>query len=122
MSGIDSTANCTQCGAPRTRGLAACNYCKAAYAGVVAGVYCPHCAALNVPRRTTCAACQADMTHHCQRCHHRTALDLVACAYCHHPFPHGNSGHHTPPGSRSGATVANNPCAVMGSLDDIFDS
>lgn len=125
MSGYDHHA-CPTCGAKHTPGLAACAYCKTAYPGIARGVKCLRCSALNAARQRECAHCHGDMTRACRVCEHLSPPDLAACGHCHHPFEHANQATQAKggakEGSRSGATMANDPCGVMSSLDDILGS
>lgn len=77
---------CETCGAPPEAGLAACTYCKTAYAGVTAGVTCPRCRAPNAAGNTWCARCHQAITRACVFCQTVSPLDKAACVRCREPF------------------------------------
>ena len=77
---------CQTCGAGPIPGLAACPYCRCAYAGVEAGITCPACQSINAKGRTVCAQCNGSLMRVCVFCNASTLLDLPACTRCHEPF------------------------------------
>ena len=82
----DHDHDCQTCGAAPVSGLAACPYCRAAYAEADAGVRCPGCDSLNLAARTVCAHCNGALTRACIFCMAHTGLDKPECCRCHEPF------------------------------------
>lgn len=78
--------DCDTCGAPPEPGLAACQYCKSAYANVPIGVSCPKCRAVNMAGQTQCAACTLSLTKPCLFCNSVSPLDSPTCVRCREPF------------------------------------
>jgi hypothetical protein len=84
--GIPGVRVCENCGAPPAAGLAACLYCKTAYAGVPVGVRCHRCNAQNAAGNTTCPQCRTELTRACVFCQAVSSLDRPACVRCREPF------------------------------------
>lgn len=78
--------DCQSCGAAPVAGLAACPYCRGAYAGVEAGATCPGCGCLSVRGRGVCAHCQGALTRACVFCAAVSLLELPQCVRCHEAF------------------------------------
>ncbi len=78
--------DCQTCGAAPVAGLAACPYCRAAYAGAEPGVTCPGCQSLSLKGRTVCAQCNGSLTRACVFCGAALLLDQPQCGRCHEPF------------------------------------
>lgn len=74
------------CGAAPVSGLAACPYCRAAYAGLQAGCTCPKCSSLSVRGRAVCAQCNGALTRACVFCNAVSLLELHQCTRCHEAF------------------------------------
>lgn len=78
--------DCHGCGAAPVSGLAACPYCRGAYAGVEAGVACPGCGGMSARGRAVCAQCQGSLTRTCVFCDAVSLLELAQCSKCHEAF------------------------------------
>ncbi len=77
---------CHGCGAAPVPGLAACPYCRGAYAGIEAGASCPDCSSVNMRGRGVCAQCKASLTRECVFCNAHSLLELAHCTRCHEAF------------------------------------
>lgn len=81
-----SSNECPTCGAPKTVGLAACHYCKAALPDAGAGITCPKCEAVNVEQNATCVLCNASLSRGCLFCGGASPLTAAACGRCGEAF------------------------------------
>jgi predicted amidophosphoribosyltransferase len=81
-----STNECPTCGAPRTVGLVACHYCKAALPDAGAGIPCPKCEAVNREENATCVLCNTSLSRGCLFCGSPSPLTAAACTRCGEAF------------------------------------
>lgn len=77
---------CVNCGAPLVPGLAACDYCRHAYAGVPPGPRCPACDVVNVAGAMACGRCRGPIARACVFCGGASPLDAAACRHCREAF------------------------------------
>ena len=77
---------CDTCGAEIIPGLAGCNYCRRAYAGVQQGPKCPGCSAVNTAGAMACGRCRSPMAQSCIFCGAASPLDYAACRHCREAF------------------------------------
>jgi hypothetical protein len=73
---------CPTCGAPKTVGLAACHFCKAALPDVGPAVACPKCEAMNLEKNPSCVLCNAPLSRGCLFCGAGSPLSAVSCTRC----------------------------------------
>ena len=86
QSASHPTRECETCGAPPLVGLAACSYCKTAYAGIQAGLRCPQCSDMNLVGSVACATCRTSLAIGCVFCGAPSPLDRPACVRCGEAF------------------------------------
>lgn len=77
---------CVNCGAPGFSGLAACDYCGHAYAGMQPGPRCVACDVINVAGAMACARCRVAISQSCLFCGRASPLDAAACRHCREAF------------------------------------
>ena len=81
---------CSNCGAPRVAGYAACKYCKTPFASVkdtqTDAIPCPRCNTLNELGAQKCVQCQAWVVVQCVFCHALSPHNVPACTKCGEAF------------------------------------
>ena len=81
-----SSNECPTCGAPKTVGLAACHYCKAALPDVGPAVECPKCEAANLETNAACVLCHTSLSRGCLFCGGASPLNAMSCSRCGEAF------------------------------------
>jgi hypothetical protein len=81
-----SSNECPTCGAPKTVGLAACHFCKAALPDAGPAVACPKCEAVNIEQNAACVLCNTPLSRGCLFCGGASPLTAAACARCGEAF------------------------------------
>jgi hypothetical protein len=79
---------CTNCGAPRAAGYAACKYCKTPFVQdtQTQAIPCPRCNTLNELGSQKCVQCQAWVVVQCVFCHALSPHNVPSCAKCGEAF------------------------------------
>ncbi len=79
---------CSNCGAPRAVGYAACKYCKTPFVKDTQtdAIPCPRCNTLNEMGAQKCVQCQAWVVVQCVFCHALSPHNVPACAKCGEAF------------------------------------
>ncbi len=98
------TNACSNCGAPRAPGYAACKFCKTPYPAAAAApsagggshgppqqqmpssIPCPKCGTHNEPTQQQCVQCKAWIVVQCIFCHAISPHNLPACLKCGEAF------------------------------------
>ena len=83
---MSSNNDCPNCGAPKTVGLVACHFCKAALPDAGNGVACPSCENVNREENPACVVCRAPLTRGCVFCAGQSPLNATSCARCGEAF------------------------------------
>jgi hypothetical protein len=79
---------CTNCGAPRAAGYAACKFCKTPFVANTQtnAIPCPRCATLNELGAQKCVQCQTWVVVQCVFCHALSPHNAPACLHCSEAF------------------------------------
>jgi len=79
---------CTNCGAPRAAGYAACKFCKTPFVANTQtnAIPCPRCATLNEMGAQKCVQCQTWVVVQCVFCHALSPHNAPACLHCSEAF------------------------------------
>jgi hypothetical protein len=79
---------CSNCGAPRAAGFAACKFCRTPFVAdtQTQAIPCPRCSTLNEIGAQRCVQCQTWVVVQCVFCHALSPHNLPACSKCGEAF------------------------------------
>ena len=79
---------CTNCGAPRAAGYAACKFCKTPFVAntQTSAIPCPSCNTLNEMGAQRCVQCQTWIVVQCVFCHALSPHNVPGCLKCGEAF------------------------------------